>query len=69
MELGLFAREGKEKLVVACPEGYWKRGNVQIVCGRYGIEVVDSAKELVEGVKKKLRAMRIEGVDGDGKED
>ena len=65
MELGLFATEGKEKLVVACPKGYWKCGNVQIVCGKYGIEVVDSAKELVEGVKKKLRAMGVEGVGGD----
>jgi hypothetical protein len=35
LELGLFARSGK--LVVCCPEGYWRRGNVQVVCQRYGV--------------------------------
>ena len=42
LELGLFAQSGK--LVVCCPEGFWRRGNVQIVCRRYGVrEVADLA--------------------------
>lgn len=42
LELGLFARSGR--LVVCCPEGYWRRGNVQVVCRRYDVrEVPDSA--------------------------
>ncbi len=52
MELGLFAR-GK-KMVVACPEGYCKRGNVQIVCQRFGIEVLDDVGELADRVVKLL---------------
>ncbi|KAH9218237.1 hypothetical protein DL95DRAFT_385643 [Leptodontidium sp. 2 PMI_412] len=52
MELGLFAR-GK-KMVVACPKGYWKRGNVQIVCRRFGVEVVDNVGELADRVVKLL---------------
>jgi len=55
MELGLFARSGK--CVVACPKGYWKRGNVQVVCGKFGVEVVESVDELGEGVKKKLKEL------------
>lgn len=35
LELGLFADTGK--LVVCCPEGYWRKGNVDVVCGRYSI--------------------------------
>ena len=31
LELGLCARTGK--LLVCCPEGYWRRGNVEVVCG------------------------------------
>jgi hypothetical protein len=27
--------------VIVCPEGYWKRGNVQIACKKYGIEMVN----------------------------
>jgi hypothetical protein len=52
MELGLFANS--EKCVVACPEGYCKRGHVQVVCERYGIQVLDSAAELKEAVVRKL---------------
>lgn len=52
LELGLFARTGK--VVVACPKGYWKRGNVQIVCSRLGIELLDTLDELVQSLIKKL---------------
>jgi hypothetical protein len=52
MELGLFANSGK--CVVACPDGYWKRGNVEAVCARYGIQVLDSAVGLEEAVVRKL---------------
>lgn len=33
LELGLFVRE--KPLVVYCPEGYWRRGNVDVVLARY----------------------------------
>ncbi|KAK8185213.1 uncharacterized protein BKA78DRAFT_231567, partial [Phyllosticta capitalensis] len=52
MELGLYAGSGK--LVVACPDGYWRRGNVQVVCDRFGIELLESLDELIENVKGKL---------------
>ncbi|KAF8961514.1 hypothetical protein BDZ97DRAFT_1828646, partial [Flammula alnicola] len=52
LELGLFATSGK--LVVACPNGYWRRGNVQIVCERWGVELVDTLEELVKSVERKL---------------
>src|SRR4051812_5042107 len=38
LELGLLARSGK--LVVCCPAGYWRRGNVEVVCARYGVPLV-----------------------------
>ena len=49
LELGLFARE--RKLVVCCPEGFWRKGNVDIVCQRYGVEQVSSLDALVNSVK------------------
>src|SRR4051812_31374944 len=45
LELGLFARSGK--LVVCCPPGFWRRGNVEVVCARYGVILVESLSELV----------------------
>jgi hypothetical protein len=52
LELGLFARSGR--MVVDCPEGFWRRGNVQIVCDRFGIKLCGSLEELTEVVRGKL---------------
>ncbi|MDP3962899.1 MAG: nucleoside 2-deoxyribosyltransferase domain-containing protein [bacterium] len=35
LEMGLHARGGK--LLVVCPLGFWRKGNVDIVCETYGI--------------------------------
>ncbi|MES3004834.1 MAG: nucleoside 2-deoxyribosyltransferase domain-containing protein [Patescibacteria group bacterium] len=46
LELGLYATSGK--LLVVCPEGFWRKGNVDIVCERYKISQFSSINELVE---------------------
>jgi len=40
LELGLFARSNKLKVI--CPEGFWRKGNVDIVCNYYNIPLYDS---------------------------
>ena len=45
LELGLFARTNK--LVVCCPDGFWRKGNVEVVCDRYQIPMVDTLNDLV----------------------
>ena len=52
LELGLFARS--KKTIVACPDGYWKKGNVQIVCARFGIELVEDMDQLIQEITKRL---------------
>jgi hypothetical protein len=52
LELGLFA--GSKKLIVCCPDGYWRKGNVDIVCRRYSIATADSLKSLVDAVLNKV---------------
>ncbi|KAL6711373.1 hypothetical protein ACN47E_005904 [Coniothyrium glycines] len=52
LELGMYAGTGKA--IVCCPEGYWKRGNVQMVCTRYNIELLDSLEDLKEKVRARL---------------
>lgn len=44
LEFGLYARSGK--LVTCCPRGFWRRGNIDVVCRRYGVDVVYDLKEL-----------------------
>jgi len=50
LELGLFARSGN--LVVCCPEGFWRKGNVDIVCRSYGVTQVETLDDMVDGLRK-----------------
>ncbi len=52
LELGLFAASGKQ--VVCCPEGYWRKGNIEVVCARYRIPLVESLPELIEQIRSRL---------------
>jgi hypothetical protein len=54
LELGLFARTGK--VVVCCPPGYWRRGNVEVVCARYGVPMVDGLEDMIRVVAKRAMA-------------
>ena len=44
LELGLFAESGK--LHVVCPQGFWRKGNIEIVCDRYEIPLYDNLQDL-----------------------
>lgn len=45
LELGLFAASGK--VLLCCPTGFWRKGNVDIVCERYHIPVYEKLDELL----------------------
>lgn len=48
LELGLYCGSGK--LYVSCPAGFWRRGNVRIVCESHGVRMHETLQELVETV-------------------
>jgi Nucleoside 2-deoxyribosyltransferase like len=52
LELGLHARQ--DNLVVCCEEGFWRKGNVDIVCERYGIKQLDTFDDLLIFLKSYL---------------
>ena len=52
LELGLFANSGKQ--VVCCPDGYWRKGNVEVVCARYRIPLVETLAELIALVRARF---------------
>jgi hypothetical protein len=54
LEFGLRARVGGNAVVAACQPGYKKRGNVEIVCQRYGLMFVESGEALGEEVLRWL---------------
>lgn len=52
LELGLHAKD--QKLLVCCPEGFWRKGNVEIVCKRHQIPLFNSFDELLIALKNTL---------------
>lgn len=52
LELGLHAKSGK--LIVLCPLGFWRKGNVDVLCQRYNITTVESLAELVQEIRNRV---------------
>lgn len=50
MELGLWAGSRPSSVVVHCPEGFWRKGNVDILCRMYGVTQVDDIETLIRHV-------------------
>lgn len=50
LELGLHAHG--EKLIVCCPEGFHRKGNVDILCQRYHITQVESLGQVVPALER-----------------
>lgn len=68
LELGLYANSGK--CIVYCPDGFWRKGNVDIVCEKYGIRQVDSIDEIIKYIysynketKEMPKSFKLKGYD------
>ena len=62
LELGLHAKE--RKLIVYCPEGFWRKGNVDIVCEAYKVKQVKTFEELLDiftqpNLKERIRSKKV----------
>ena len=55
LELGLHAPREDQMIVVCCPEGFWRRGNVQIVCKKHNIPMVPDVDGIVTKVNQFLK--------------
>lgn len=56
LELGLHASSGK--LLLACPDGFWRKGNVDITADRYHVPRFESLPELVAAVRERVSRLR-----------
>lgn len=56
LEMGLFAQSGK--LLIVCPEGFWRKGNVDIVCEKYGFPQFASLDLLLDYLRVLLAALQ-----------
>ena len=53
LELGLYANTGK--LVVCCPNGFWRKGNIDIVCEHHRIVQCNDLREMKTFVQNRIR--------------
>lgn len=51
LELGYLAGSSPEKTIVVCPEGFWRKGNVDVVCDRYKVRQEKSLEDAVSFIK------------------
>jgi len=52
MELGLFIKT--KKIVICYPEGFYRRGNMQVICNKYSRKLVETLDKLVKEVKNRI---------------
>lgn len=57
LELGIHAAANPEKLAVCCPQGFWRKGNVDIVCNRYGVQQAETLESLIAQTVQRLNNM------------
>ncbi len=50
LELGLLSQIDPKKCLVVCPEGFYRKGNVMVVCDRYRIPVFHSLEAAVKSL-------------------
>ena len=51
LEFGLYARS--KKMYVVCEKEFWRKGNIDVVCERYGIMQFDNLDQLMIFLKNK----------------
>lgn len=53
LELGLHANDN---MIVCCPKGFWRKGNVDIVCTRYGIPLFENLEDAIGALSTKINS-------------
>jgi len=56
LELGLYAESGK--MIVCCPDGFWRKGNVDIVCSRYNVPVYNTLESAIGRLRTELKDVK-----------
>ena len=56
LELGLHA--DSNKMIVCCPPGFWRKGNVDIVCTRYNIPLFNDIESAINGLRTKINQLK-----------
>lgn len=56
MELGFMLRHAPENCIVCCPHGFWRKGNVDIMCDRHRVPVYATMPDFTNAIRRRLYA-------------
>jgi hypothetical protein len=56
LELGLYANS--KKMIVCCPDEFWRKGNIDIVCSRYNIPVYNTLEAAIGRLRTELKDVK-----------
>jgi hypothetical protein len=55
MELGLLIGMSRE-IIVVCPDGFWRKGNVEIICEKGGYAVYNTIQDGLEAAIEYMKS-------------
>jgi len=57
LEIGLYARHNKyeNKMIIHCPPGYFRKGNIDVLCQRYQIDQADTFNNFIELIRDRIK--------------
>jgi hypothetical protein len=58
LELGLFL---KKPMIVCCPDGFWRKGNIDVICEKYKVEQAETLIDLVAAVQAEISKRHSKG--------
>lgn len=54
LEFGLYANNHSNKMIVCCPDGFWRKGNIDVTAQRYGVPVHNNYDTWLVNIKNKI---------------
>lgn len=54
LEFGMYAKSAGGKMVVCCPDGFWRKGNVEVVCNYYSVLMYHNIDDMIKMLKENL---------------
>lgn len=52
LEIGMYCE--KSKLRICCPDGFWRKGNIEIICDKFGIDLYHNFEEFEKSIIKTI---------------
>lgn len=55
LELGyMLGKKEAKQLIVCCPEGFWRKGNVEVMCYRHGVKLCNEIESMIDILRWRL---------------